>query len=67
MQVIIRHPKSGLEYEINSVDFRRGKHYQMAGGELATYEEAGFKIVSLADGQPYEGPLNEPTAERKAD
>lgn len=64
MQVIIRHPKSGLEYEINSVDFRRGKHYQMAGGEFATYEEAGFKIVSLADGRPDDGPLNTPPSER---
>jgi hypothetical protein len=68
MQVIIRHPKTGQEYGIDSADFRRGKHYQsQPDGEMQTYAEAGFRIVSLADGQPYDGPLNEPPAERKAD
>lgn len=67
-QVIIRHPKTEAEYEIDSADFRRGKHYlSQADGSLTTYEEAGFRIVSLADGQPYTGPLNEPPAERKAE
>lgn len=47
-QVIIRHPKTGAEYGIQLADFRR--------------REAGFRIVSLADGSPYEQP-----ALRKAD
>lgn len=64
MQVIIRHPKTGAEYEIDSADFRRGKHYQQPGGEMVTYESAGFRIVSLPDGQPYEGPLNDAPAAR---
>lgn len=67
MQVVIRHPRTGAEYEIDSADFRRGKHYQKPDGEHVTFEEAGFRIVSLADGQPYTGPLNEPPAARPAD
>lgn len=55
-EVIIRHPRTGEEYGIQSGDFRRGKHYRNAKGESQTYEEAGFRIVSLADGQPYEQP-----------
>jgi hypothetical protein len=68
MQVIIRNSRTGEEYEIASFDFRRGRHYRdPKSGDMQTYADAGFKIVSLADGQPYEGPLNEPPAERKAD
>jgi hypothetical protein len=68
MQVIIRNSRTGEEYEIASFDFRRGKHYRdPKSGDMQTYAEAGFKIVSLPNGQPYEGPLNEPPAERKAD
>lgn len=55
-QIVIRHPKTDQEYEIDSLDFRRGKHYLNAKGERQTYEEAGFRIVSLADGSPYEQP-----------
>jgi hypothetical protein len=70
VQVIIRNSKSGEEYEIDSADFRRGKHFhRVVDGQVQpgqTYEEAGFKIVSLPNGEPYEGPLNEPPAERKA-
>lgn len=55
-QVIIRHPKSGHEYEINSADFRRGKHFKQPDGEMQTYEAAGFEIVSLADGSEYQPP-----------
>lgn len=67
-QVIIRHPKTEAEYEIDSADFRRGKHYQEApGAERVTYADAGFRIVSLADGSRYMGPLNEPPAERSKD
>ena len=62
--VVIRHPRTGEEYGIDSADFRRGKHYQQANGERLTYADAGFRIVSLADGQPYAGPLNDPPAER---
>lgn len=60
-QVIIRH-KDGREYEIASAEFKRGKHVAMPDGGRATYEEAGFRIVSQADGQPYE-----PPAERSRD
>lgn len=55
-EVIIEHPKTGESYGIQSGDFRRGKHYRNARGEMQTYEEAGFKIKSLADGQPYQPP-----------
>jgi hypothetical protein len=69
MQVIIRNSRTGEEYEIASFDFRRGRHYRdPKSGDMQTYEEAGFKIVSLPNGEPYDGPLNEPPAERgKAD
>lgn len=60
-QILIRHPKSGHEFEIDSADFRRGKHYRQPGADAQTYEEAGFKIVGLADGGEYTGPLTEPT------
>lgn len=70
-EVIIENKRTGESYGIDSSDFRRGKHYhEVIDGKVQpgqTYEEAGFKIVSLANGQPYEGPLNEPPAERKAD
>jgi hypothetical protein len=62
-EVIIRHPRSGAEYGIDSADFRRGKHYlDPATGELVTFADAGFRIVSLPNGEPYH-----PPAERKAD
>lgn len=67
-EVIIRHPRTGEEYGIDSADFRRGKHYhRVVDGQVQpgqSYADAGFRIVSLADGQPYTGPLNEPPAER---
>lgn len=66
-EVIIRNSRTGEEYGIDSAKFRHGRHYQKASGERVSYEEAGFRIVSLANGQPYTGPLNEPPAERKAD
>lgn len=53
--VIIRH-SDGREYEISTSDFRRGKHAQQPDGSFTTYEEAGFRIVSQADGQPYQPP-----------
>lgn len=58
-QVIIHH-KDGREYEIDSGDFRRGKHvHPVIDGQVQpgqTYEEAGFEIVSKADGSPYDPP-----------
>ncbi len=68
-QVIIRHPKTDESYEIASGDFRRGKHYRQADGEMVSFEEAGFRIESLADGQPYEAPAERHAAadEKKAD
>lgn len=56
MEVIIRHPRNGQEYGIQSADFKRGKHYLDDKGHYVTFEEAGFRIVSLANGQPYEQP-----------
>jgi len=61
-EVIIRHPKTGQEYGIQLADFRRRKAFAEDDGTVKTYEEAGFRIVSYADGSPYE-----PPAERKAD
>lgn len=56
-RVVIEHPKSHLTYEVALVDFRRNKAYRdPKTGEQQTYEAAGFQIVSLADGAPYEEP-----------
>jgi hypothetical protein len=56
-EVIIRNDKTGAEYGIQSGDFRRGKHYRNdKTGEMQTFEDAGFKIVSHMDGSPYEAP-----------
>lgn len=64
-QVKIQNKKTGEEYEINSADFRRGKHHRNAKtGEMETYEDAGFQIVSLADGGQYTPPT--PPAERSS-
>lgn len=63
-QVLIRHPKTGEEYEIDSADFRRRKLHLSTDGELESYAEAGFRVVSMPDGSPYEGPLNDPPADR---
>jgi hypothetical protein len=60
VQVIISNEKTGEQYEIDSADFRRGKHYQQPDGEMVSFEEAGFKVVSLPNGEPYTGPLNDP-------
>ena len=66
-QVIIRRGTDGMELGIDSSDFRRGKHFQQTDGTRVTYADAGSGIVSLANGQPYEGPLNELASQRKAD
>lgn len=56
MKVLIRHPKTGHEYQIESGDFRRRKLHRAADGSLQTYEAAGFRIVSYADGSAYQPP-----------
>lgn len=56
MKVLIRHPKTGAEYQIESGDFRRRKLFAEPDGNVKTYEEAGFRIVSYADGSPYQQP-----------
>lgn len=55
-EVIIEHPRTGESYAIQTADFRRGKHYRTAKGDMATYEEAGFRIVSNGDGTEYHAP-----------
>jgi hypothetical protein len=68
VEVVIRNDKTGEEYEIDSVNFRRGKHYlDQKSGEMVSFEEAGFRIVSLPNGEPYDGPLNDPPKAEKAD
>lgn len=61
-QVIIRHPKTGAEYGIQLADFRRRKTFAEDDGTVKTYADAGFRIISLADGSPYTAP--EPEAAR---
>lgn len=67
--VIIRHPRTDEAYEIASADFKRGKHYRKPNGEMVTYEEAGFRIESMADGSEYEAPMERgiehPPADKK--
>jgi len=66
-EVVIENKRTGEEYGIDSAKFRHGKHYRNPKtGEMETYADAGFRIKSLADGQPYTGPLNDPPAERPA-
>ncbi len=60
--VIIRHPRTGHEVGIESGDFKRRKLIKDKDGEDSTYEAAGYRIVSYADGSPYEQP-----APQKAD
>lgn len=63
-EVIIAH-KNGESYAIQSGQFRHGKHYRdPKSGDLVSYADAGFRVVSLGDGSAYEGPLNDPPAER---
>lgn len=64
-QVIIRNPKTDESYEISTANFRHGKHYRRPGQPDQTFADAGFRIVSLADGQPYTGPLNDAPASRQ--
>lgn len=61
--VIIRHPKTGHEVGVELRDFRTRKLAQDKDGEPQTYEEAGYRIVSMMDGSPYEQPKSEPKAE----
>lgn len=65
-EVIIRHPRTGAEYGIQSGDFKRGKHFLNDKGEYVTFEDAGFRIVSLADGSPYEAPAERAQGEHSS-
>jgi hypothetical protein len=68
VEVIVRHPKTDAEYGIDSADFRRGKHaVDPKTGELVTYEEAGYRIVSQMDGQPYHAPSERHAADQGKD
>jgi hypothetical protein len=64
-RVVIRHPKTGREYAILPADFRRRKAFAEGDGTVKTYEEAGFRIISYEDGQPYHAP--EPPAPKPQD
>ena len=55
-KVIIRNPRTDHEVGIDSADFKRRKLAQDKDGNPVTYEEAGYRIISLADGSPYEQP-----------
>ena len=55
-EVIIEHPRTGESYAIQTADFRRGKHYRNNKGEMETYADAGFRIVSNGDGTEYHPP-----------
>ena len=55
--VFIRNKKSGEEYQLDSVsDFNHRKARTNADGDLVTYADDGFEIVSYVDGSPYEPP-----------
>lgn len=58
-RVLIRHPKTQAEYIVELADFRRRKLFAEPDGEIKTYEDAGFKIVSYADGTAYEPPKSD--------
>jgi hypothetical protein len=62
-RVIIRHPRTEHEVGIESGDFRRRKLAQDKDGNPISYEEAGYRIVSYADGQPYQQPAAPKTGE----
>lgn len=67
-EVIIHNPKTDEEYAIQMADFRRGKYYRQADGEMATYEAAGFRVVSYGDGSEYRPPEpRHPVAEQGKD
>jgi hypothetical protein len=56
-RVQIEHPKTGRRYEVSLADFTKAKaHRNPKTGEYETYADAGFKITSMANGQPYDGP-----------
>ena len=64
-EVIIRNPKTGEEVAIDTSNFRRGKAYRdPKSGDMMSFADAGFEIVSMPNGEPYTGPLNDPPAER---
>lgn len=57
--VIIRHPRTQHEVGIELRDFRTRKLIKDKDGNNTTYEAAGYRIVSLADGSPYQQPKSE--------
>lgn len=59
MKVLIRHERLGLEYQIEAGDFRTRKLYRQPTGQLVTYADAGFRIISMADGQPFQPLMQE--------
>jgi hypothetical protein len=59
--VIVRHPKTGMEYGIERADFKRRKlYFDPVKQELMTYEAAGFEIVTNIDGTELDEPKTEP-------
>ena len=66
-QVVIRNSKTGEEYEIAYADFRRGHHYAKPDGERVSFEAAGFRVVSYADGSEYSAPVERHAPAGKAD
>jgi hypothetical protein len=55
-KVIVRHPKTDHEVGIELSDFHHRKLAHDKDGQPASYEEAGYRIVSLMDGSPYQQP-----------
>jgi hypothetical protein len=55
-RVIITRKDGGVEFGIELKDFRTRKLFKKEDGTMTTYADAGFRIVSYADGQPYQQP-----------
>lgn len=56
-EVLIRHRRTLVEYAVQESDFRHGDHAALDDGTPATYEEAGYAIVSYhPSGEPYKAP-----------
>jgi hypothetical protein len=65
-EVIIENKRTGESYAIQSRDFRQGKHYRNAKGDMQTYADAGFRIISNGDGSEYHPPAERRQAEPEA-
>lgn len=69
-RVFIFHPKDGRRYSVTPKVFTSVKTVVDKDGSEITYEEAGFKIETWEDGEPYEAPRAVAairTADRKDD